>query len=247
MVTRIFLGYRNHYNVNPLFNIDLTEAYKEWARSFGDESAKPKNGWIVKRDCKPIGFATCSFENDYCEGVLYGVIPEEAGGGIYSDLIRFTQNYYKHLEFKQMKVSTQVNNFAVQKVWSREGFIMTEAFLTVHVNSLMKVSRIKMKKYDDKLTFLNKVFSDQSDYLKIQNECLITTIQLLEEAFPEKKVVVKKGNYIQLRKINLKSKYVIVMEFPILDMVAESGKVRFTIFGPEKKLHLIHYIDFRLA
>jgi acyl dehydratase len=36
-----------------------------------------------------------------------------------------------------MKVSTQVWNLAVQKVWSREGFVLTQAFDTYHVNALL--------------------------------------------------------------------------------------------------------------
>jgi hypothetical protein len=36
-----------------------------------------------------------------------------------------------------MRVSTQVSNFAVQKVWTRSGFSLVDAYMTVHINALL--------------------------------------------------------------------------------------------------------------
>jgi acyl dehydratase len=49
-----------------------------------------------------------------------------------------------------MLVSTQVNNFAVQKVWAREGFHLFEAWDTYHVNALLSE---RNKVYETSLTF----------------------------------------------------------------------------------------------
>ncbi|AMS26964.1 hypothetical protein AEM51_07990 [Bacteroidetes bacterium UKL13-3] len=140
LVPIIFSNYTNHYFSNPDLPKDkITEGYVEWASSYVNED-NGKVSWIVLKDNTPIGFATCSFsvEHSECEGVLYGVHPDFAGGGVYSDIIRFTQSYFKELNFKSMKVSTQIQNFAVQKVWTREGFILKKAFYTYHLNRLKK-------------------------------------------------------------------------------------------------------------
>lgn len=142
LVATIFAEYRNHYSMNPILACDLVDAYQEWARSYRTSDEDGKRCWLVKRNNRHVGFATCSFEGEECEGVLYGVMPEASGGGVYCDLIRFTQRFFKERGHRKMKVSTQVQNYAVQKVWSREGFAMSEGYLTVHINSLMGRSQV---------------------------------------------------------------------------------------------------------
>lgn len=150
LVETIFNGYTNHYNSNPFFDMtDINEGYKEWARNLIDEN-KGKIGWIIQRNNEDIGFATCSFddENNIGEGVLYGVIPTAAGGGVYTDIIRFTQKYFKEKEIRTMKVSTQIQNYAVQKVWSREGFVLKKALNTIHINSLLSFTSLPEKELE---------------------------------------------------------------------------------------------------
>lgn len=140
LVGEIFPGYSNHYASNPLFRRDIIEGYQEWACSFLGGDGSGKLGWLVKRDGKYIGFAACCINDTVAEGVLYGVHPQHSGGGVYGDIIRFTQAYFKNAGFPLMKVSTQVQNYAVQKVWVREKFILKESYLTVHINSLLSTS-----------------------------------------------------------------------------------------------------------
>lgn len=139
MVEAIFGGYVNHYSANPLLQAGLLPGYVEWVRSFAGDQPD-RFGWLVRRGGQPVAFATCSRHGEVGEGVLYGVLPEAAGGGVYGDLIRFTQTALRDRGCRTMKVSTQVQNFAVQRVWSREGFVMREAFATVHVNALLSAS-----------------------------------------------------------------------------------------------------------
>ena len=147
LVDLIFPGYTNHYNSNPFIEKEnILEGYKEWVLDFIEN--ENKRVFLVRKNGKNIGFATCSIENGEAEGVLYGVLPEAAGGGIYSDIIRFTQNYMKDLGLKVMKVSTQVQNYAVQKVWSREGFFMMKSFATLHINSLLNFSHFPEMNFD---------------------------------------------------------------------------------------------------
>lgn len=146
LVDKCFKEYTNHYYSNPYLAKDgILEGYKEWARSYIGSGVKGRIAWLVHRDGKFIGFATCAFdqESDEAEGVLYAVVPEAAGCGVYGDIIRFTQAYFKAEGFARMKVSTQIQNFAVQKVWSREGFFLKQAFSTIHINSFISSSRIQ--------------------------------------------------------------------------------------------------------
>ena len=148
LVSEIFSGYKNHYTSNPFLSVDLIEVYKEWARSYVTNDANSKRAWLVKRANQFIGFVTCAFEGEESEIVLNGVVPSAAGMGVYGDLIKFLQRFFKDNGYTVMKVSTQVHNYAVQKVWSREGFVMRQSFLTIHINSLMNVSRIAKRTID---------------------------------------------------------------------------------------------------
>lgn len=138
---RIFPNYTSHYNSNSILEKNLIlEGYKEWASGY--VNSEGKIAFLVKRNGEYIGFATCSWDNTTksCEGVLYGVKSEHSGCGVYSDIIRFTQDYFKQLGFERMFVSTQIQNVAVQKVWAREGFSLLESYNTIHINSLLDKS-----------------------------------------------------------------------------------------------------------
>lgn len=149
LVPEIFKGYQNHYFSNPyLDKSKILDGYLEWASNYAC-NGENKISWYVKSKGKVVGFATCSFDmnTNECEGVLYGVLPEFSGRGIYSDIIRFTQKYFKGKGFKRMNVSTQLQNYSVQKVWIREGFFLNKAYETYHINSLLKFSITEKRKY----------------------------------------------------------------------------------------------------
>jgi acyl dehydratase/GNAT superfamily N-acetyltransferase len=139
LIPIIFDDYQNHYFSNKHLNkAEIIQGYTEWAKSYVIQE-DGKISWYVYRDQTLIGFATCSFDEKTksCEGVLYGILPDHSGGGVYTDIIRYTQKYFKERGFREMKVSTQVQNFAVQKVWTREGFYLREAYDTYHINSFL--------------------------------------------------------------------------------------------------------------
>lgn len=142
IVPDIFVGYQNHYFSNPLLDkSDIMKGYIEWSQGYCT-SDEGKISWYVKKNENIIGFATCSFDvsTRICEGVLYGVLSEHSGGGVYSDIIRFTQSYFLKNGYRKMLVSTQVQNFAVQKVWTREGFFIKQSYDTYHVLAMLNFS-----------------------------------------------------------------------------------------------------------
>jgi acyl dehydratase/GNAT superfamily N-acetyltransferase len=138
----IFKNYQNHYFSNPFLNKEkIIEGYIEWAKKYSGIE-KGKISWLIYSEDEIAGFATCSFNEQAkeCEGVLYGVMPNFSGKGIYSDIIRFTQKYFKEQGYTKMLVSTQLQNIAVQKVWSREGFIIDHSYETYHINAFLNYS-----------------------------------------------------------------------------------------------------------
>ena len=146
IIPSIFDNYQNHYYSNPLLNRkDILDGYIEWVISSIIQNKKDEITWIVYNNSnKVVGFAKCSFniENSSCEGILFGVLPEYSNGGIYTDLIRFTKNYFTDLGIDTMIVSTQLQNYTVQKIWNREGFFMYKSYDTYHINSLLAKNNI---------------------------------------------------------------------------------------------------------
>lgn len=133
LVERIFVNYSTHYFSNPLFKKELIlEGYKEWAMSYlGNEN---RTVFLVMKEGRYVGFAACSFNGDFSDGILYGVDPEYEGKKIYSDLLNHTVNYFQSKGLSYMLYSTQIQNYAVQKALPKYGFYMDKAYVTVHVN-----------------------------------------------------------------------------------------------------------------
>lgn len=148
LVSEIFQKYHNHYFSNPYLNRNvILEGYIEWANNYIRTIKKDRFVYLVKKQNNFVAFLTCSisFEKNEGEGVLYGVLSSESGNKIYSDMIRFTQSYMKNLGIKRMIVSTQVHNYAVQKVWMREGFRMYSACNTIHINAFLSCTNFPKK------------------------------------------------------------------------------------------------------
>jgi acyl dehydratase len=140
LVAHTFARYKSHYHANPLLDpAKILAGYAEWASSYLSSTDGTRAAWVARRNGAIVAFACCSgdAEGENCEGILYGVHPDNAGGGLYGDLIRFTQQQYKARGFTCMKVSTQVWNLAVQKVWAREGFVLTKVYDTFHINAML--------------------------------------------------------------------------------------------------------------
>lgn len=148
LVAMSFEGYRSHYHANPLLDPErILAGYSEWASGYLGGAHPDRITWIARRDGKLVAFACCSHDTEAkeCEGVLFGVHPECSGGGIYGDLIRYSQARYREQHYGLMKVSTQVWNLAVQKVWNREGFALSRTHDTFHVNACLSCGDLKVE------------------------------------------------------------------------------------------------------
>ncbi|MGQ9847943.1 MAG: GNAT family N-acetyltransferase, partial [Bacteroidales bacterium] len=113
----------------------------EWAKNYSGKE-EGKISWLIYSENNIAGFVTCSFneQNKECEVILNGVMPNFSGRGIYSDIVRFIQKYFKDKGYKKMLISTQLQNIAVQKVWIREGFVIDRSYETYHINAFLNHS-----------------------------------------------------------------------------------------------------------
>lgn len=135
LVDASFADYSSHYLANPLFPRALALAgYREWA--LRHRAGARTSSWIARRAGEVVGFACCEADatRGIANGGIYGVLPSESGQGLFGDLIRHTQRHYRELGFIEMRMSTKIDNYAVQKVWAREGFHLYAAYDTLHVN-----------------------------------------------------------------------------------------------------------------
>jgi GNAT superfamily N-acetyltransferase len=138
VVKQVFFDYQNHYHANPAFSRKaVLEGYQEWALDhLHPEGNTPS--WVALDGNIVVGFICCRLHaNSSAEIVLNGVLASHAGKGIYGDLVRIAQRHFADLGINLIRVSTQVGNYRVQRVWNRSGFVLAEAFDTWHVNAML--------------------------------------------------------------------------------------------------------------
>lgn len=138
LVDTVFAEYPSHYTANPLLvRRDVVAGYREWALSH--LSGGNRITWVARAGGRVAAIACSALDtgDGECQGVLHGVHPDFARGGIYTALIRHTQGYFRGLGCKRLTIQTQAWNIPVQRVWAREGFALAEVFETFHVNALL--------------------------------------------------------------------------------------------------------------
>jgi len=129
-----FKGYFGHYHADPrLDRAKCDEVYTSWAvRSC--LSREMAHEVLVADDAGQLmGFATLRLNSEEeGEGVLFGVAPEAQGRGIYRSFMIRSMEWFLAQGRTRQVVSTQIINIAVQKVWTRVGFVPSHAFFTFH-------------------------------------------------------------------------------------------------------------------
>lgn len=129
-----FRGYFGHFHVDPrIKNADADEVYVQWAET---SVSRPEDGKIVdvvENDDQIVGFCTLKLLNEANANIeLNGIMPENQGNGLYSYLIEKTIRTSQEIGAEHTKISTQINNYAVQKVWARCGFFHERSVYTFH-------------------------------------------------------------------------------------------------------------------
>jgi GNAT superfamily N-acetyltransferase len=134
MAEESFRGYPGHYHADRrLDKKKCDEIYPDWAFKSCISRAVADVVLIAECHGAPAGFATMRTRNESeGEGVLFGVSPLYQGQGVYRLLMIGGMMWCVRKGFGTMLVSTQVTNFAVQKVWVRLGFEPSNVFYTFH-------------------------------------------------------------------------------------------------------------------
>lgn len=124
-----FADYRGHYHADPrLDRRACDEAYADWAVRSCTSHAVADEVLVSEHAGRLTGFATLKGE----EGVLFGVSPEAQGRGLYRALMIAGLHRCAARGAHRMIVATQLQNMAVQRVWSRLGFELSASQYTFH-------------------------------------------------------------------------------------------------------------------
>ena len=129
-----FKGYMGHYHADSRLPRERSdEVYTDWAANSVQSREIAHEVLVVEGEGRLDGFATLRMNNpEEGEGVLFGVAPHAQGKGIYQSMMIGGMEWVRDNGAKQMVVSTQVINVAVQKVWARLGFEMDRSYYTLH-------------------------------------------------------------------------------------------------------------------
>ncbi len=129
-----FKDYFGHYHADDrLDRAKADEAYISWAVRSCASREVADAVYVADWDGRVAGFITLRLNGpDRGEFLLSGVVPEAQGYGIYRSLFIAGMRWCLVQNARQIVISTQVDNIAVQKVWARLGFTMLESFYTFH-------------------------------------------------------------------------------------------------------------------
>ena len=130
----VFRNYFGHYHADPrLDNDDADQAYIEWAGSSISNISDKTPVLIAEKKGQVIGFLTMRLNTpDQGEIILNGVHPDHQCRGVYSSLFERSKYTLAEIGAKRAIISTQINNYAVQKVWTRSGLVHEQSYYTFH-------------------------------------------------------------------------------------------------------------------
>lgn len=129
-----FSGYMGHYHADPrLDDAAADAAYVEWAEnsvvSMGDHAPV----LLASFGSRPVGFLTLRINSpDEFEIVLNAVHQDSQERGVYSFLVAKALEFSLNAQARRLIVSTQINNYGVQRVWARTGFTHFRSLYTLH-------------------------------------------------------------------------------------------------------------------
>lgn len=129
-----FAGYMGHYHTDPRLNDTAADAaYVEWAE-ISTSRVSPDAPVLVAEIAQTVaGFLTLRRNSlDEMEIVLNAVSPKIHGKGIYTALVTASLALAREAGAERIITSTQINNYAVQRVWSRLGFFHFRSLYTMH-------------------------------------------------------------------------------------------------------------------
>ena len=130
----------DHFHTDPnLPSEKSTEVYSKWIENVIKEGQH--SIFVAEIDGNVIGFSYCSIDEtgkdlDCSIGhlPLSAVDPQFHRRGVYSSFIWYTQNWLKD-KVNYYEISTQLDNYAVQKAWINHGFKIIRSEYTLHYHN----------------------------------------------------------------------------------------------------------------
>lgn len=133
-----FSRYPSHYAANPLLASrgDVGAGYAEWAMSHVLDSDVLLPAWVAEHDGAVVGFVTVkqSADRKDAEILLNAVHRDFQSRGLYTSLLFEILRVLHEDGVRLLRVSTQLSNIRVQRVWSRLGMTLERAYDTYHLN-----------------------------------------------------------------------------------------------------------------
>lgn len=132
---RAFRDYFGHFHSDPRLDRDAADAaYVEWAETSTVNVDEERPVLLsCDEDGAVLGFLTLRNVGDpTAEIVLNAVDPDQQGRGIYASLIEAALCHVGAAGTERLIVSTQINNYGVQRVWARLGFVHERSVYTFH-------------------------------------------------------------------------------------------------------------------
>lgn len=129
-----FQGYMGHYHADPrLDDAAADAAYVEWAENSTVRISADAPVLLANSHDQTVGFLTLrSNSSQEAEVVLNAVHPALQRRGVYRALLINAIYWAKDVGAKRIIISTQINNYAVQRAWSRLGFTHYRSLYTFH-------------------------------------------------------------------------------------------------------------------
>ena len=127
-----FDDYISQYHISPLTRTRAPLIYREWIRS----NLNDTNMLIVCAFYKnqPIGFSTIGQVGNVYEVLLSAVKREFRSKGVYRDIMRVTIKTCLKGD-NLIIISTQIDNYIVQRVWADLGFKPYYTFYNFHIGA----------------------------------------------------------------------------------------------------------------
>ena len=130
---KAFKNYFGHYHADSRLNQNsCDDVYIDWAYRSCLEKSMADQVIVSETKGKIDGFATLKFYSEEGEGVLFGITPEAQRQGRLKIFIQNGLHLCKEQGLSAMIYSTQLQNYAVQKVLVRIGFEPYASYYTFH-------------------------------------------------------------------------------------------------------------------
>ncbi|MEZ5440764.1 MAG: GNAT family N-acetyltransferase [Lysobacterales bacterium] len=136
LALQIFSSYRSHHSAcSSLSHTAITEGYADWSvRLLTNRCARVLGAFENGRMIGFIGW-TQKEKSTSAAIELNGVAPANRNRGVYNLLLSSCLSSLDRDSINAVSISTQVWNVSVQRVWQKQGFLLSRAQDTLHVGS----------------------------------------------------------------------------------------------------------------